>query len=71
MEVSPATSRRRPRPSATPLAYRLADLPARTGISLSGWRNLISAGSVRVQRVGRAVLVPAAEVARITGSSQS
>ena len=61
--------RSRPRPQGPPLAYRKADLPALTGISASGWANLIASGQVKARRIGRIVLVSRDEVLRITGAA--
>jgi hypothetical protein len=61
--------RRRPRPTSAPFSYRLVDLPPISGISLSGWRNMIAAGKVRAVRHGRVILVPREEVLRVTGAA--
>ncbi|HQN10089.1 MAG TPA: hypothetical protein PK569_21195 [Thermoanaerobaculia bacterium] len=68
----PATKRdrSRPRPPGAPLAYRLSDLDRLTGLSISKLRNMVADGSLRAIRHGRAIVVPAAEVARLTGADR-
>ncbi|MCL4809619.1 MAG: hypothetical protein KJ062_17805 [Thermoanaerobaculia bacterium] len=63
-------NRSRPRPAEKPFSYRLVDLPALSGFSQSQWRNLIARGEVRAVRRGRMILVPRAEVLRVTGGDQ-
>ncbi len=67
MHRNALSTRRRPKPPSVPFAYRLSDLPALCGLSLSALRNMVQDGRLRAIRHGRAILVPAAEVARITG----
>lgn len=64
-----STDRSRPKPQGPPLSYRKSDLPALTGISASGWANLIASGQVKARRIGRIVLVSRDEVLRITGGT--
>ena len=61
--------RSRPKPQGAPLAYRLADAPSVSGISASQWRHMIARGEVRAVRHGKMVLIPAAEMNRITGAA--
>jgi excisionase family DNA binding protein len=49
-------------PSTNRLSYRVADLPALTGLSSKTIRRLIAAGDLRSVRVGKAILIPHAAV---------
>ncbi|KAA0253401.1 MAG: helix-turn-helix domain-containing protein [Acidobacteria bacterium] len=62
------STRKRPRPSTGPLAYRLSDCAPLVGISVSGLRRMIHDGRLRAVRHGRIVLVPADELRRLAGS---
>ena len=66
----PKPDRSRPRPAEKPFSYRLADLPALSGFSVSQWRNLIARREVRAVKRGRMVLVPRSEVLRIVGGDE-
>ena len=66
----PNPDRRRPKPAEKPFSYRLADLPALSGFSVSQWRALIARREVRAVKRGRMILVPRAEVLRITGGAE-
>lgn len=68
MRTPTPTKHDRSRPKAQErLAFRLADVPAVVGLSLSHLRLMISRGEIRAVRHGKATLIPAAEVARLAG----
>ena len=50
------------------LSYGYPDAEQATGISRHYWRKLAKLGKIRVARVGRRVLIPAAELKRVTAA---
>ncbi len=64
-----ARSRKRPKPTANPLAVRLADAPAMVGISVRGLAGMIQRGELKATRRGRCVLIPYAELVRLAGAA--
>ena len=62
--VPSPSSRKRPKPGRV-LAYRLADAAGLIGLSPRGLAGLIAAKKNRAVKVGRATLIPAAELERV------
>jgi len=52
------------------MAYRPRELAEATGLSVAHVYNEIAAGNIRSCRVGRAILVPAAEATRLLSANE-
>jgi excisionase family DNA binding protein len=50
--------------------WRVKDLEAQSGLKELKIRRMIASGEIGVRRVGRCVLIPASEVARVLGKLQ-
>ncbi len=69
--MTEAHSRKRPRPTAKPLAVRLADAPSIVGISVRGLAGMIARHEIRAIKRGRCVLIPYSELERLAGEGDA